>query len=230
MRTVLVYDHRMVFPLRSALLAFGGTLYGTEAWTMTLRLTPPATIGDQVAWQAACDAVHGVIGAWWPTGESSAPATHVWTKLNEIRPDGRYNQAYTILSTRITPIAGNGSVVKHPPQVSLVATLETGVTRGNAARGRIFIPCPRRTIGNDGMLVQNDALGAATAVKGLLDNINAIDPDMKVHVMSPGGVKDPVGAQRLVTGVSVGRVLDTMRSRRAQLAEGRSTVALATVP
>lgn len=219
----------MPYPFRSALLAFGGNLYGAETWTMTLRLTPPAAIGDQAAWQAACNAVHAKINTWWVSGVSGAGATFLWTKLNEIKIDGKYAQPYTIRKDN-TAAQTPGSASNYPPQVSLVATLETGVTRGNACRGRMFFPIPRGGIGQDGRISAAAASEFAGQVKTLLDDINSVDPDMRVHVMSPGGIKDTAGRQRIVTGVSVGRVLDTMRSRRAQLLEERTAVALAAAP
>lgn len=217
---------RMPYPFRHCLLSFGGPLFAVEQWSMGLRFTPPHPIGDQAAMQATCNAMHAAVQAWWPSGMVSAAAQHAYTKFNEIRADGKYNQGYTVRTDDATPLPGTGAA-RVPPQVALVVTLGTGVSRGLASRGRIFIPSPMAAMNTaTGTLDTAMAVTHAGLAKTLIDNLNAVAPGARVIIASD--VRE--GAQQNVTTVEVGRVLDTMRSRRAQLGEARSSAALAAGP
>ena len=219
----------MAYPGEHYLVAFGGPLRGGEVWTMGLRMTAPAPAGGEGPTRLALDALHAALKAWWISGVSSNAAGLAWSKLNRILPSGKYADAYTIRKDEATPVYNNVSV-QYPNQIALVATLTTGLTRGMACRGRMFFPVPAVVMeDSDGRLSTAAATAAATKVKQLLDNLNAATDGCRIGVYSKGGLSG-VGAARPVIGVEVGRVLDTMRTRRSALKEARVAVALAAAP
>lgn len=219
----------MPYPSEHYLLAFGGPLRGGEIWTMGLRMTAPSPPGGEGPTTAALDSLHAALKSWWVGGISSNAAGLAWSKLNRILPSGKYADAYTIRKDEPTPVYRNVSV-QYPNQIALVATLTTGLSRGMACRGRMFFPVPAVVMeDSDGRLSTASATAAATNVAALLNNLNAATGGCTVGIFSKGGLSG-VGASRPVTGVEVGRVLDTMRTRRSALIEARSAVALAAAP
>jgi hypothetical protein len=97
--------------------------------------------------------------------------------------------------------------------------------RGPRGKGRFFLPGP--SIGFDPSVAQI-SLADATAVRDSatlwiadLNNWPGIDAqDPRVTVASSSGVNNDV------TGVRVGRVLDTIRSRRGQVPEGYTALSV----
>lgn len=207
----------MPFARAHAYLNLSGTVFTSERFSIGLRLNNVAGTfpAGQVAQQALCDQYATAVGTWW-AGQSviGSAARLDLVKLNEVSPLGKYVRAWTNLKELIPSVAA-GAPSNFPPQVSLVASLRTGAQRGGAARGRIFLPAPSVPMQTNGVMsvaAQNVAL---TAVKGLIDAVNGVDPGRMVIVASKVGV----GAERSVTRVEVGCVFDTMRSRRSNFAE-----------
>jgi hypothetical protein len=199
------------------LLAFGGPLYGAEQWSISLRSTPNFADNDAVG----LDRIADLVGDW----HEGAPAVvggfapMTWLKFNRIGVDGKYVADRTN-RVDFAPPRVNNTGSPHAPQVSLVATLETGNLRGLAHRGRMFLPCPTAAVSNDGRIPAAAAQAAATKVASLITALNADPSYGETRIYS--NVRE--GASRLVTGVTVGRVLDTMRSRRTSLPEERTAV------
>lgn len=216
----------MTFARAHQLLTISGTHFGLERFTFGIRLnnvggTFPAT---QSAQDDLCDDYANAIAAWWPTQQSIGETSKLdLVKLNEISPAGRYARTWTNL-TEVTPPVGGSFGSGHSPQTCLVVTLETGATRGYASRGRLFWPSPAMTVqATNGQITVAKQTQALADAKALLEAIKGVDTGRIPIVASAVGA----GAERSVTGVSVGLVLDTMRSRRTSLAESRVPVALA---
>jgi hypothetical protein len=135
----------------------------------------------------------------------------------------------------LPPIAGvtapwDGTV----PQATISATLLTAKPRGLASKGRIYLPpCQRMSVDGSGLMAEANALAVANAVNLLVTTINANAEVGNVAIFSRGrreATFNPVtekieytypnpGAVENVTGVKVGRVVDTQRRRRRQMAE-----------
>ena len=148
------------------------------------------------------------------------------TKLscNRIGADGRYadqsGSHFKILSGA-QQITGQGSSQLLPLQTSLVVTLRSDKDRGPASHGRMYLPVPQAFVGGDWLLQQSfldnfitdvsnafrAADGSGSAVTGAYSFFPAL--------ISPAGT----GHLERVTRVGVGRVLDTMRSRRRSVPE-----------
>lgn len=211
----------MPYPSVHYLTAFGGLLPGGEGWSTSLRSTP------NFAGSTTVNDVAAAVSAWFVTTTSPVcrAATLTWVKHNAIGLDGKYQSQTTNLVEYATPVLSGGpSSPQHPNQTALVATLETGLARGLAHRGRMFLPLPRYGLQADGRITAADALAAATSVAGLLSALNGVAGFGDVIVAS--NVRE--GAVNSVTAVSVGRVLDTVRSRRTSLGEERTALATVT--
>jgi hypothetical protein len=163
---------------------------------------------------------------WLQNAIPGQTAKLAWMKYNAIGVDGKYARSTTNRHDWVTPIAGGGSVSNVVPnQVCLVMTLETAVARGLANAGRIYWPLPGQApLAADGLLPVTAQTAAATAGKAFIEGLNEVITNGAIGVAS----KVREGAQHSVTGVSVGRVLDTMRSRRTSLVEANVLVPIAT--
>lgn len=200
----------MVFPRTHVLIAFGGTLRQNEIWSGTLRLDSPA-VPEQAS-------VANTLAAAWNSVDSPCGMEVAlgWVKVNQVGTDGTYIQQTTNLIELADPAEHPTQASPYPNQVSLVATLNTPKSRGLAHRGRLFLPLPRYAIdgGSDGRITPGSATAAATWLAGLIGSLNALS-DGNISVFS----KVREGAAEPVSEVIVGRVLDTMRSRRSALDE-----------
>jgi hypothetical protein len=222
----------MAFPGPHMLLVIGGKLGAAEDWTMSLRI---GEFDAQTAAQetAAMGVLKTFIGTHWARSDIpiSQGAKLGYIKYNQIGPDGKYVRSATNVSDYTPPIVGSNISPIYPFQVSLVATLETSVNRGLASKGRIFLPCPKYpSIGQNMTL---DPANAALAAKWVADLITGINNSAGVGTVVVGSngfsekVPDRPGVFRNVTGVNVGTVFDTMRSRRHKLIEERPRAATA---
>lgn len=139
--------------------------------------------------------------------------------------DGAYIQAD---SSTVSAAAG---LRVFPNQVALAYTLETN-SAGAVGRGRFYLPLPvAGGLEADGRM--SDAVRDAHVTRGktLVDNLNAASAAAgfgRVSVASGGSaLKGILPALYPVERVGVGRVLDTIRSRRGALPEARESLAVA---
>lgn len=209
----------MPFPSNHWLLNLQGVLYTDERFSIGLRMTNGGGFPGGTTVQDACDAYAAAVRTWW-SGSTliNTNAKLDLVKFNLIGVDGRYVNTSETYFTEIEPPQGTStSNNAHPAQVALAVTLETGVLRGLAHRGRIFLPIPAFDLDATGRIPVGSIGIASGASTALLDAINAVFPVNRVVVGSNVGA----GAFRPVTNVSVGRVMDTIRSRRTSLNEER---------
>jgi hypothetical protein len=97
-------------------------------------------------------------------------------------------------------------------QDAVCVTLTTG-RAGPTGKGRIFLPCPSADLGPDLRLDVDEVTALGTGVRNMLENLRDDPTFAGVVVASSLGFLSPV------TGIKVGRVVDTMRSRRRSLHE-----------
>lgn len=196
---------------------WGGTLPGGEEWSCGLRMTPVGA-GTAVNDPALLTGVAAAVEAFHTSaGTQIGPGAKLtFTKMNAVGVDGHYISLLTAEHAHAT-VAGGGSGSNTPPnQVALVVTLETGYSRGPAHRGRFYLPLPMITPGSDGRIATGSRDPVVTAATTFLTALNAVSATAKVGVYSR---KDGAPAHRIVTAMSVGRVLDTQRRRRNKLVE-----------
>lgn len=146
-------------------------------------------------------------------------------KLNRIGTNGKYmdNEAFeTVLPG---PVAGS-SANSIPAQVAHAVTLQTGIARGRGSKGRFYLPPlgTHATLGTDGRITTTVRDQLATACVALIDDIN----DVYAGAGAVGVASDVgSGVHAAAVEVRVGRVPDTIRSRRSSLAEDYGVAAIA---
>lgn len=145
-----------------------------------------------------------------------------YIKFNEINTlTGKYaNQVAAFEHVLAPPLAGPGASV--PGQLTLAVTLTTGLTRGRGHAGRFYPPSGHGSSvpSTDGRVSIGAAQSHGITAKALINSINAINAG-KVVVLS---VLDQKVVE--VTGVAVGRVVDTQRRRRSSLPEDYQKIPL----
>jgi len=197
---------------------WGGKLPGNEQWSCGLRMYSTVGGGSLTRDSAFLTSVKDAIQAFHvsPNTNISAAAKLSFVKANNITVDGRYKDAVTE-EVVVADVGGNGPPAPiHPNQVALVISLVTGFSRGVAHRGRFYMPLPCQAVGTDGLIDASSQMYAKNAGNALITALNAITPNLQVGVFSR---KLGSPGHRKVTGVEVGRVLDTQRRRRRSLTE-----------
>jgi len=209
---------------------WGGKLPGGETWSNGVRMaytgfempeTIPAGLISGVG--SAIQALHTNAGCKIP---SSVKLSFI--KFARVGVNGHYVpnvpgvQANPQITT-LADIAGSQSVVTGPPnQMAVAVTLTTGYSTGVAKKGRFYLPCPvYYPSATDGLISATEANAIQDAAALWLTTMNASNPDYRVAVFSR---KSGAALHRLVTGVWVGRVIDTQRRRRRSLPETYVTV------
>jgi hypothetical protein len=209
----------MAYPGIFGRLVASGTLYGKESFAFGLSLVPPDfAVAGGLGAASHVAAAAALVRTYIESNLTSNACKLTTVKLNEIGADGRYVDKGNTTLFDFTPAASGTGSTLIAPQISLVISLVTAKKRGLASSGRFYHPVPMATIADTAGLIsaataQSHADAAATLIKGL----NALWAGNTWRV----GVASDVGAGHFepVTAVRVGRVLDTMRSRRTALTE-----------
>lgn len=212
----------VVYPEEHVLITVQGDAYNaTETWQFSVR----ARIAANPLTDADCLAIATALA--FPTGTfltapeltigASARLTAI--KVAKINTAGHYpvgHVAGLYLFAPPSPIGGVGA--EAVPQVTFAVTLTTAIPRGRGSHGRFYLPPTYPVIMSDGRITAVVADGIEAAAKTWLNAINAHAQLGPVCVFSGLGA----GTSAPVTTVGVGRVVDTMRSRRRALDEGRT--------
>lgn len=219
----------------------GDSYNAAEKWQFGLKLSDGG-ISNQVT----VDAIWADIQKWWiadstaytPSNGFFSLTTHRLTevKVARILASGKYPPTEASASHFFVPaVAGaNPPLAGQIAQGSLVATLTTSLPRGLASKGRVFLPpSARYNTTTSGLISTADATAIADSVRILITALNANPQVGNVQVFSrgkrqrgpdlPNGKRTYTypnpGAAFNVTGVRVGRVIDTQRRRRRALVE-----------
>lgn len=199
-------------------LAFGGPLYTDEEWSCRLNITSAGALPDDAAADAMLPGLVTAVRTWVTSVASNLgnAAGLSWVKFNAINAAGHYVNAGSSRVAEVNPIVFGPGTSVMPPQVAIAVTLNTAHSRGKAHAGRMFTPALVAPVNGAGL--HTVGTNVATAATTLLNSVNA--------VVAPAGVSiiAATGESNHVTHVSVGRVFDTMRSRRRSLAEKPYTV------
>ena len=214
----------MVYPGSFHKIVAIGSLYTTETFNFSMNVAPTVIPNSLPAVDTTlANSIATALATWFPvaggaTGPGIISAAKLTScKVNRIDASGHYQDPETIEIDMGGPISGAGSALV-PAQLACAVTLATDVERGLASKGRFFLPPLQyfASLGSDGRLSTENAGNLASACAILIDAINLVyDGDAKVVVASDIGA----GMFRNVTEVRIGRVPDTMRSRRSSLSE-----------
>lgn len=192
-------------------LVWGGRLFTAESWSCSVHVN--ATAGLNLA----ASNFTAALVAWMGRSDSniSVAAKLDFVKFNQINPaTGRYtlptsnNDEQLGLAAGVRPAA--------PGQDSVAVSLRTALPRGRGHVGRFYpptgVPAPSDV---DGLISAAIATLMATSAASLISSVNTtVGAGAQVVVFSKIGQ-----SVQPVLNVRVGRVVDTMRSRRAQLSE-----------
>jgi hypothetical protein len=109
-----------------------------------------------------------------------------------------------------------------PPQCAIVTTLLTGAP-GRSARGRLFLGGLSTFLTEEGRVTAQAQAVLANNMAGFYIAVRdqTGGDDFRPVVVSP-----TTGQARKITRIQIGNVVDTMRSRRGKLVEGRLAVAV----
>lgn len=220
----------MPLPISLRKLVIGGSLATTETWSMSMHIA-----GDTIGQDILQDTGLG-IQQWFarPTSRLSGLATLQWYKYNEVRTtavgvpsDEFYRGVGSYVDandprTYFFPAPTVGPSWPLPPQNAFVLSLETAEVRGAAHAGRMFQPAGgtntastagQLPLGADGRMSTSETMDLAVSAAQLITDINgAVDGSVCVW-------SNAYRTFHEVTGVRVGRVVDTQRRRRKGLIE-----------
>lgn len=229
----------MALPAHTAIVlkgCFGSTSAPVEKWSCSLRATAGPTSATTAAWQVIANAV----GAAWGSNmaQNYSPAVVLQqVRVVRIAPTGHYvtrsDGSYELGDANFT-IAGSstqaaGGVL--PLQTALVASLVTARS-GATGKGRVFLPWPDKWGLNTGTYVLDPGVTpvVATRFAAFINGVNRAlsglaatgsdSPAVRVEVVSSKGYSS------VITGVKIGNVADTQRSRRGAMVEVYAPAAL----
>lgn len=201
-----------------------GDLY-TDTWNTTVSIANPAGSMSAVS-ESFIEDVADTVATWFEDeGLFTGRVILTGIKLNRIDTSGHYADPDTREYTYAAPIYGTtgGNVA---PQLTMVSSLLTNVPRGAGSKGRMYMPpqAPLLGLANDGRLTALDAASLAGATVDLLNRLNTVYVPLGASVVIAS--KSAPGYMRVVNRVAVGRVPDTMRSRRNTQPEDYQEAAL----
>lgn len=147
--------------------------------------------------------------------------THV--KMSPVSAAGKAIQSSSVY-TFTTPVAGGG-VGTLPPQIALALSLRADII-GRRGRGRIYLPALVPAVNDTtGVVPAATQTALRTAFKALVDNLQNLPGTPQyipiVSILSPGQATVVRPSQ-----IRTGNRLDTIQSRRRQVAEVYATTAL----
>lgn len=216
-------------------LQWGGRLglSSGEIWSNTVRFVTNSTDVNDLQDLAAewTSELFPALSTLMTAGGYSSAANLEYIKANAVdgaghQPPGPTNAWF---APGDFPIKAGGSTASFY-QDALVVTFTTDIARGLAVRGRVYVPGPdRSTTGMDtatGLMSVAFCEGVRNAWQAFLvdldDNPGPDFADLRAAVMSKVG--DPATNWQTITGVKVGRVMDTQRRRRNALEENYTDI------
>lgn len=192
-------------------LVWGGRLFDKESWSCSLH------VGSDAGLNLAASMFSAPLVAWAnrPASLLSSDAHLDFVKFNRINP---LTAKYTDLTTNelLQNDLGKGVATAGPGQNSLCVSTRTAATRGRGHAGRFYPPVGMSgTDAGTGLIGATFVGGTVSSAVTLLRDINAVvGAGSRLVVFSKiGQTVTPI------TSVRVGRVMDTVRSRRRSLGE-----------
>lgn len=194
--------------------------FGTHWKRDSANANPDATISDINVGQVTAAATALIGGTEGPLFSTGVKLTE-W-RAYQIGTDGKM-QGNPLINILGTPVSGT-SGSRFPPQVALAIT-SVGANRGPGRFGRFYLPGPATAIGADWRLSSAQAATFLTAsvnfVKAVSDAIDLVGVGASSEMLNVSVRGGPDGTKQTVDHLEVGRVYDTLRTRRAQLLEVR---------
>lgn len=221
----LVEGLDMTWPTHFRFTVRGNYVGSEETWANAFHFSrnvdagPDAGLGDIVE-SGVDDAVAAFYGSGFvaPTIEVVDWRMYVIGTNGKMEGNGPLQRNYETAELR-----GGAGTTPYPPQIALCIST-VAVNRGAAQFGRFYLPGPTRPFGGDFRISAADAgTYVSLATQFLKDVSDAIDVTFPlqaagVHV-SEGPVGSSTGTIQEIDHVRVGRVYDTIQTRRRSLIE-----------
>ena len=224
----------MSYDRPSFYLTFGGILFplasGNEQWQTGVKFTTaPSFDIDDYKFALTNISIADILedctqliqgqkgtGLGWPN-----VTTVSWAKLAILDTEGRY--ATDPILAEQAPVGGSFGAFPYPVQLAAVVSLWSGETFGRANRGRSYLPPPDQWWKS---YTVNDPRPTAALSNSIRDHyktwlhdvageVSTVPMPVFPAIMSKLGA----GTTKPVAHIGVGRVIDTMRSRRQALDE-----------
>lgn len=206
---------------------FGDGWAQQEEWQFGLRLDGAPATATLAQMTSLENALLPIFNS--SDGGISEKARLLGVKQAQIGTDGLYiPNSNSVEKLLASPKPGSVATTAYP-QISYCITLQSARSRGLASKGRIYPPAVAFVPLMDGRILQAVAIGYGDLFKAFILAVNAVGLGT-VSVMSKGssvGATPGVGVTEPVTSLRVGRVADTQRRRRSDIAELHVTVPLA---
>lgn len=211
-------------------------LYLTAHWTPTGATGETGQCGLRFdstapASQALVDACATAWSSFWTAATNAIDNAFSlqFLRLASIAPNGLYvpgTIAYDHTFPGGTPGGGTGGtpIYQYPLQVAAVSSLLTAMPRGQAHRGRIYLPYIAINQNSGWRWPPANVNNRTNGVAAMISALNVVLPG-DCTVFSKGSKAAPtVGAKQLVTGVVTGGRPDVQRRRAGQVTELYSIV------
>lgn len=210
-------------------------LYLTAHWTDTRAPDETGQIGirfdspAEAVTQAMVDACIQPFTTFWTSPGANFPGAYVlrYLRLALIGLDGHYVPGSFSVDGSFGAGVANvpSSTTPMPLQVASVATFTTELPRGQASRGRIYLPPLAAALGTDGRWTATQVNLRAQAIGTLVNSLNgALRPapgglPAIASVFSKGTVKNTAGLRSFIRGVKIGTRPDVQRRRAKSMDE-----------
>lgn len=192
-------------------IVFGGSLATTETWSCSIHFLSPDSLDINSS------LLFSAVEQWFErsTSRINGNARLLWLKANQIDPlTGLYTSQIEAHTHFYAPVISPSNVnLWGPPNTSFAVSTVTPLLRGLASKGRFFPPTNAQDIADDGRGSLAGVGGMATSAAQLLTDINGAASGSCVVFSKIGQLTTEM------TGVRVGRVMDTQQRRRKNLIE-----------
>jgi len=219
---------------------FGDMLNGAEEWSTGFHMG--GADGGSGNFGVNADWVNALAAAWETYWKNSAHGHHsnfrtLGVKAGVVNVDTKFDLSTIITRTYPAPITGgNPNVTLYPPQIALVASLESANRRELGGKGRMYLPGVGFSISGGGVIDSGAQTAIANGIRTFFDTIEDAAGSPGYVMIASQGRKNSSGTvtappvNRRVTNVRVGNVYDTQRRRRNQLSESYVNATLSAAP
>lgn len=192
-----------------------------EIWSYSLRFD--RTLwgeGDAHAEDMSSSGMTAALAALHNTSSFSNGCKVTGWRAYDIGSDGRMEGNPKVVEFAPANYIAGTSANLLPPQVSLAVTTEA-VNRGPARLGRFYLPGPSKICDSSYRLaVADQTVYCNLATQFYKDVADSVDVDFSVTGVEAINVSNiGSGHQQVISKIKVGRVYDTLRSRRGALLE-----------
>jgi hypothetical protein len=215
-------------------------LYLTCHWTIAGAPNEQGQTGIRFdstapASQDLVNAAVGPVSTFWTTVTALIPHEYRLTflRLASIAPNGLYvpgTIAYDNVISGTLPGGGSGGtdLFRYPLQTAMVSSLLTALPRGQAHRGRCYLPPSAGALQSGWLWQPSDGASRTNTWSACLSALNDVMPG-PASIFSKGTKAAPtVGAKQVITGVQTGIRPDVQRRRANEMAESPGVIGTVT--